>query len=376
MNHGKHRRQRSGAPQATGASTASRPLVTVLIPCHDGEGEIGDTVRAVLTQSRRPDRVIVVADNCSDGTEAVAMLAGAEVFATEGNTARKAGALNQALAAVLPGCSPHDVIAGFDDDTMPAVRFLERALAWIASGYGAVGATFHGRDGGGTLGLLQRAEFARFARHQQRKLQRVDVLSGTGWAYTAATLRAVADARPDGEVYDVRSIAEDFELTLAMKALGVRMISPGDCSVTTDVMASLPELYTQRMRWQFGTLTELRRYGWTRTTRGMIARQIVTYAGMLCTLATIGYLAWSYVLYGVNGINPARAPQFAAIIALVICEQAWQCRKAGPRAIVMTLILLPELAYNLVRQVVYIIALAKLASGRKTPSWGAGHSGI
>ena len=178
------------------ASTLDKPLtevlaraghprrLIVLIPCHDGEAEIGNTVRGVLQQSLRPDRVIVVADNCSDDTEAVALLAGAEVFTTIDNRLKKAGALNQALRTIMPECSPRDVIAGFDDDTSPNSMFLENALRWIDRGYEAVGATFHGRDGGRILGLMQRAEFARFARYQHRKQEHVDVLSGTGWAYT------------------------------------------------------------------------------------------------------------------------------------------------------------------------------------------------
>lgn len=47
------------------------------------------------------DRIVVVADNCADDTAEIA-LGPAEVFVTVGNTAKKAGALNQALASVSP----------------------------------------------------------------------------------------------------------------------------------------------------------------------------------------------------------------------------------------------------------------------------------
>ena len=66
---------------------------------------------------------------------------------------------------------------GFDADSIPDRHFIENALKWMKRGYGAVGATFHGREGRGMLGQLQRNEFARFARHQHRK-SKADVLSG------------------------------------------------------------------------------------------------------------------------------------------------------------------------------------------------------
>ena len=45
----------------------------------------------------------MVADNCTDATEAIAPALGVEVFRTVENTRKKAGALNQALREVLPG---------------------------------------------------------------------------------------------------------------------------------------------------------------------------------------------------------------------------------------------------------------------------------
>lgn len=82
---------------------APGPLhVTVLIPEHNEEVTLPDTLRSLQAQSRRPDRVIVIADNCSDATVVVARESGVEVFETVGNTHKKAGALNQVLATILP----------------------------------------------------------------------------------------------------------------------------------------------------------------------------------------------------------------------------------------------------------------------------------
>ena len=80
----------------------TRLRCTVLIPAHDEEAVIGATLRRSPDQSRRPDRVVVVADNCTDATAQVARGYGVEVVETVGNTEKKAGALNQVLGLLLP----------------------------------------------------------------------------------------------------------------------------------------------------------------------------------------------------------------------------------------------------------------------------------
>ena len=93
------------------------------------------------------------------------------ITSTVGNEYKKAGNLNAALEVLLPQLTPTDVIMGFDADGIPEKHFIENAMRWLNRGYGAVGATFHGRSGGGLLGAVQRSESARFARHQARKLR-------------------------------------------------------------------------------------------------------------------------------------------------------------------------------------------------------------
>jgi poly-beta-1,6-N-acetyl-D-glucosamine synthase len=386
------------------------PRVIAILPAHNEGETVADTIAALQGQSRPPDEIYVFTDNCTDTlmawhafrqlaekahaegdenalaqfekdhgaspppeggrTATAAFGMGVSVVSTVGNKDMKAGNLNRAFSLLMPGLRDIDVIMNFDADSVPGRHFVRNALRWLSKGYGAVGATFHGRDGGRLLGLLQRAEFARLAQHQHRKL-RCDVLSGTGAAFPVAVLRAVAASRPDNQVYDIRHITEDFELTLRVRQLGINAVSPADCRVTTDVMTTYRSWWTQRLRWQLGTLFALKEYGWARDTRDIIIRQILIYLVMIATPLTVVYLAWSFALFGWAGINPLNAPLYLAGILLVLCEQAWQARKAGLRAMLSTLVIVPDLFYSLVRQVVYLRALWRLARNQSA-DWGAG----
>src|SRR4051812_42267546 len=135
--------------------TSGKQKVVALIPAHDEGDQIADCIAALRLQV---DRIVVAADNCTDDTEAVAVAEGAELFRTVGNTKKKAGALNQALAQLLPELADEDCVVVVDADSFLSPSFVAAALERIASGYGAVGGNFRGRDGGGMVGTFQRNE--------------------------------------------------------------------------------------------------------------------------------------------------------------------------------------------------------------------------
>jgi cellulose synthase/poly-beta-1,6-N-acetylglucosamine synthase-like glycosyltransferase len=58
---------------------AQRPPIAVLMPAHDESTVIASTLDSIGAELRRTDRLLVVADNCSDDTAAVAARHGAEV---------------------------------------------------------------------------------------------------------------------------------------------------------------------------------------------------------------------------------------------------------------------------------------------------------
>jgi len=170
------------APKIVMAETAgvyAGPVtVTVLIPAHNEEASLPATLASLQAQSLRPARVIVVADNCTDGTVAVAHAAEVEVFESVGNTDKKAGALNQALAVLLDtdvaSATPlgdNDVVMVMDADTVLNDGFLEAAAARFAADRAlmAVGGLFYGEEGEGLLRQFQRNEDHRHAREGSRR---------------------------------------------------------------------------------------------------------------------------------------------------------------------------------------------------------------
>ena len=59
---------------------AEEKVITVLIPAHNESSGVIATLNSIATQLRPQDRMLVVADNCSDDTAEVAEKNGAEVI--------------------------------------------------------------------------------------------------------------------------------------------------------------------------------------------------------------------------------------------------------------------------------------------------------
>ena len=248
--------------------------LTVLVPAHNESLTIAAALESLWAQTRPPDKVVVVADNCTDDTAEIARRHGAEVYTTVANTDKKAGGLNQALSNMFAEIDGRDVAMIMDADSAIVPEFLETAMGRLETDPDliAVGGVFSGEEGAGVVGQLQRNEYTRYQRYIARRLGKVFVLTGTASLFRTYALKAVADSRgtlipgDPGRVYDTLAMTEDNEMTLALKSLGAKMISPMQCRVVTEVMPTLRALWRQRMRWQRGALENIGAYGLTRTT--------------------------------------------------------------------------------------------------------------
>lgn len=356
-------------PEGEQLPPGTRLRCTVLVPAHDEEAILEATLASLAAQTRSPDRVLVIADNCSDATAQIAQACGVEVAATLGNTEKKAGALNQQLAKLLPRLEPRDVVMVMDADSTIAPAFMETALGLLEDDPDlvAVGGLFFGEDGGGLVGQLQRNEFGRYQRLVARKRNRVFVLTGTASMIRGYALRAVAEARgllipgSPGQVYDTLALTEDNELTLALKTLGARMTSPPECRVTTEVMTSWRHLWRQRLRWHRGALENIGAYGLTRATAMYWMQQFALSYGVLAL--------WSYLLLmtvTLLAADSVRWSPFWVTIGLVfLVERLVTVWAVGWRGRALAAPVVIELGYAFFLQVCFVVSIIQIATGRK-----------
>ncbi len=342
---------------------------TVLIPAHNEEAVLGLTLESLAAQSRPPDRIVVIADNCTDATVEVARAHHVEVHETVGNTEKKAGALNQKLDRLLPDTEPRDVVMVMDADSTIAPEFLEVALGLLERDRNlmAVGGLFYGEDGGRLVGQFQRNEYTRYQRIVARKLGRVFVLTGTASVIRAYAMRAVADSRgpflpgPEGQVYDTLALTEDNELTLALKTLGARMTSPPQCRVTTEIMTSWRDLWRQRLRWHRGALENIGVYGVTRATARYWGQQLGLAYGVVAFQSYL--LLMTVSLLAADGLR--WSPFWVCIGMIFLVERIVTVWRAGWRGRAVAVTMLLELGYAVYLQACFVTSIVQILLGRK-----------
>ena len=346
--------------------------IIALIPAHNEEATLSAAVTGLREQTRTPDRIIVVADNCTDGTVALAHALGVEVFESVNNTHKKAGALNQVLASVLPEASPDDVILVQDADSALDLPFVENAFKRLSdTAYGAVGGVFRGDDRKGFVAHLQRNEYARYARDVARLKGRCLVVTGTAALFRVRTLILVSEGRLSGKlpagdgkggVYDTTVLTEDNEISFAIMHLGFKIISPRECTLVTETMPTWKALWSQRLRWKRGAIENCVQYGLTRITWRYWGRQVFTAVGVLVSLVYILTLVWAFA----TG-NFSWQPFWVGVTIIFVMERIVTVRYRGWGQMLLSATMY-ELVLDYFLQVVHARAYAD-AITRRTRNW-------
>jgi cellulose synthase/poly-beta-1,6-N-acetylglucosamine synthase-like glycosyltransferase len=350
------------------------PRVVALVPAAPN-AVLPETLGKLAAQARRPDRVIVIVNNCGDQTAAMAAQArqlGAEALIMEGaNPQMKSGALNYALERVLPSLADDDAILVQDSDSFLDPEFISVTARKLADGYAAAGGNFRGREGGGMVGWFQSNEYARYARDTARKQGNVLCITGVGTLFRVSALRAVAAAiksgrlpgAAGGHIYSYATITEDNWMTLALKHLGYRVVSPKDATMSTEVMPTWGKLARQRLRWKRGAFEDLLNFGLTRHTVKGWGFQVVAILGILATLAYFAtLLASPWLGFHLHTL-------FLSITMLYAVERAVTVRSRGWKVMLLSATVLPEWGYDLFLQAVQLRALTGIML-RTRKSWG------
>jgi cellulose synthase/poly-beta-1,6-N-acetylglucosamine synthase-like glycosyltransferase len=349
------------------AERAEKITVVALIPAHNEQDGIASAVGALNAQDCPPDKILVIADNCTDLTAQRAEGAGADVRPTLANRHKKAGALNQVIAQVLPTLADGDAVLVTDADSVLDADFVGNALRRLEAGYDAVGGVFRGTPGDGAVGHFQRLEYVRYAGDVNSLAGRTLVLTGTAVMFRVGALRDVIEARkagriPPGEgVYDTSVLTEDNELSLALKHLGKKLLSAPECTLVTEVMPTWRELWRQRERWKRGALENCFQYGITKITwRSYWGRQLLTLLGCIVSIA---YMAT--IVYGLTAGAFHLYPAWLALTALFVVEHAVTVRRLGRKQMLASATLY-EIPYEYFLQAVSVSAFAKSAVRRRT----------
>jgi cellulose synthase/poly-beta-1,6-N-acetylglucosamine synthase-like glycosyltransferase len=334
---------------------ASDGVLAVVPACNEEDG-LWSALESLLTQTRVPTYIIVVVNNSTDRTLEVA-----QSFANNGvlainlpnNEHLKAGALNAGIEYFL---APDDrlpsnisYVLTMDGDTTLDPHFVENAIKTMRSNFrlGGVSASCLGKRGLGkgarqrTLTMFQEIEYARhrFARFRRN----VHTMSGAGSFYRSVALQRLLDAQ--GKVFreDSKNLVEDFQTTLELKQSGWSVTSNEHCVAHTDLMLTLPALLKQRQRWVRGTVDELRRRGWNRHTRDSILTLILGLLGVVAMAAWMTFSAWK----ASRSLEPDWS--WALWSGLWPLYQAWAVRSLGWRAVLIELLILPELCFGVLR---------------------------
>jgi len=248
-----------------GRISRPEPLsVAVLIPAHDEREGIQATIAGVRSQLQEGDRLVVVADNCTDDTADVARAAGAEVIV---RTDREHRGKGHALAFGIDHLEsrPPDIVIIVDADCQLTPGSIDALSERSAQAQRPVQADYVSRPAEhealsmiSTLAMLVRN------RVRPRGLHRMGLpchLTGTGMAFPWEVMRAA----PHLGAHLVEDLAMGIELALQ----GHEPLLCIEAGVRSELPSGRHAAMQQRRRWEHGQMGVLFQYGPKLVGRGL-----------------------------------------------------------------------------------------------------------
>lgn len=230
---------------------AALPRLAVIVPAHNEELLLGRCLESLAAARGEPrPEVIVVADNCTDATAAVARAHGATVIEREDASRRGKSYALEAAVAML-GARPELPAACLfvDADTVVSPGLFEAVAGQLAEGAAAVQVHYRGDAGTSELARLRRLAFALV--HWARPLGASRLGLGTGLKGNGMALSWAAIARAGlGQ-----GITEDAALTLDLARAGIPVRFEPHAWVQGYMSADYADARVQDERWERGRLS-------------------------------------------------------------------------------------------------------------------------
>ena len=314
-----------------------RPHITVLAPARNEEPVAERLVAQFRDQDYDNWRLIVIANNCTDGTARVAREAAAgdariTVLEATFQDGVKADALNFALDYVVG-----DVVLELDSDNQVppdllssiAAAFSDPAVMAVQTQIRA----YNARDG--LLAAFQDLEFLIYSEIWNRGRAALGLgssIGGTGFAARTQILKELGGW--------TRDLVEDFEMHTRLVAHGIHVTYLPWAHVFDEKPVTWDALVTQRKRWIRGHLEITARRAGAREKLGWIDQFYLfspVFVALAMSLFVMGYLSLVFprILSGYSYFSPwfwlvSLGIMVLAVTVTVSRARSWRLLAVGP----------------------------------------------
>jgi cellulose synthase/poly-beta-1,6-N-acetylglucosamine synthase-like glycosyltransferase len=224
----------------------------VIVPAHDEQALIARTVGNLLQMERERAefRVLVVADNCSDGTAALARAAGAHVLERRHEQLRGKGYALEFAFQHSRSDGWADAVVVIDADSMVSPNLLTACALRLDEGAQAVQVYYGVLDPHSSwrtrLMCIALSAFHKLRSRARERFRLSSGLRGNGWCVTHEVMQRVP--------YRAFSLAEDIEYGIELGLAGERVHYADEAEVAAEMVNDAASATTQRRRWEQGRL--------------------------------------------------------------------------------------------------------------------------
>jgi cellulose synthase/poly-beta-1,6-N-acetylglucosamine synthase-like glycosyltransferase len=235
------------SPRQSNLSSMSRRLA-VVVPAHDEEAGLSSTLESIKLELVPGDRLLVVADNCTDHTAWVGRSAGAEVIERcDLNNVGKGFALDYGLRQL--DHSPPDIVIMIDADCKLASGTLDALVSTCTITKRPVQAQYMMAAPPTSDVARKVVEFAWCVKNKVRPLGLLVLglpcqLTGSGMAFPWSVIKSANLASS--------AIVEDLKLGLDLAMAGHPPVFCPFAQVNSEFASSAKGAEDQRRRWEHG----------------------------------------------------------------------------------------------------------------------------
>jgi cellulose synthase/poly-beta-1,6-N-acetylglucosamine synthase-like glycosyltransferase len=244
----------SGTAESLVQQSGRRPTVTVLVPAHNEAQVIAPTLEAIVSQLTEDDSLLVVADNCTDNTAAIARGCGAIVIERKDENRRGKGFALDFGLQFLAENDPPEVVVIIDADCQTSPSCIDILAHRAESEHRPVQALDLVLAPASNLITQAIAEFAWLVKNKVRpsgmlRLGLPCQLMGTGMAFSWDLMRQANLAHGN--------MVEDMKLGIDLALLGFPPVFCPAALVTSEFPTSEEVISKQRQRWEHGHLATI-----------------------------------------------------------------------------------------------------------------------